>query len=52
MAELPTVRREIHRLSAIMADQFPDLHKFTTLLKDDPLPEVRNCEKGAGDFEN
>lgn len=43
MAELPTVRREVHRLSTIMAAQFPDLQKFVDLLKDDPLPEVRNC---------
>lgn len=45
MAELPTVRREIHRLSKIMAAQFPELQKFVDLLKDDPLPEVRNCDE-------
>ena len=31
MAELPTVRREVHRLSTIMAAQFTGLQKFIDL---------------------
>lgn len=52
MAELPTVRREIHRLSTIMAAQFPDLQKFVDLLKDDPLPEVRDCDEDRRDSDD
>ena len=40
-AELPTVRKEIHRLSKFLLDYCPELEKLKLELENDPLPEVR-----------
>lgn len=42
MAELPTVRQQVHRLSSLLKDKFPVLADVHSQLKLDPLPEVRD----------
>ncbi|WP_203228098.1 hypothetical protein, partial [Roseovarius dicentrarchi] len=42
MAELPTVRQQVHRLSGLLKGKFPVLADVHSRLKLDPLPEVRD----------
>jgi hypothetical protein len=41
MAELPTVRKGVHRLSEMLSDRCPGLERLKAELDKDPLPEVR-----------
>lgn len=41
MAELPVIRKGVHRLIKLLADQNPDLRELQSALENDPLPEVR-----------
>ncbi|TCU08686.1 SIR2-like protein [Rhizobium sullae] len=41
MAELPTVRREVHRLSKMLSHHCSELEQLKAELDEDPLPEVR-----------
>ena len=41
MAELPLIRKGVHRLIKLLANQNPDLRELQRALENDPLPEVR-----------
>jgi hypothetical protein len=41
MAELPSVRKGVHRLSKLLLDQYAGLEELKSELDNDPLPEVR-----------
>lgn len=41
MADLPSVRKGVHRLSSFLVDHDADLGTLKTELENDPLPEVR-----------
>lgn len=41
MAELPSVRREVHRLAIMLVNSRPELKQLIAELNKDPLPEVR-----------
>ncbi len=42
LADLPIVRKRIHRLASLLRKQHSLLEEIRTQLRDDPLPEVRN----------
>nr|WP_094462026.1 hypothetical protein [Pannonibacter phragmitetus] len=44
MADLPRVRREVHRLSEMLLNYCSDLKDLKSELEKDPLPEVRNLK--------
>ncbi|MGY4749001.1 hypothetical protein ACVNHC_03970 [Pannonibacter sp. Q-1] len=44
MADLPRVRREVHRLSEMLSNYCSDLKDLKSELEKDPLPEVRNLK--------
>lgn len=44
MADMPRVRREVHRLSEMLLNYCSDLKDLKSELEKDPLPEVRNLK--------
>lgn len=42
LADLPLVRKHVHRLASLLLDRFSHLHNTASQLSNDPLPEVRN----------
>lgn len=44
LADLPLVRKRVHGLASQLLDRFSQLHETVSLLRDDPLPEVRNIK--------
>jgi hypothetical protein len=42
LADLPLVRKRVHRLASLLLDRFNHLHDTVSQLSNDPLPEVRN----------
>ena len=44
LADLPLVRKRIHRLTSLLRKQYGILEEINAQLNDDPLPEVRNIE--------